>query len=207
MSLFGGDRDPAAEAKPYLDQIPGVGKQYYDPFINRGAEADTQLGGQYNELLTDPVGFLNKLMGGYKPSEGYQAQKSELSNELRNTAAAGGVAGTPYHQKMQGDMIQKLLSGDMQQFLQNVMGNYNLGMQGKQGESNKGFQASNWLADLIGGSLNQQAGLAFRSAEDANASSDAFTKLLMQGLGIGAGFMFGGPKGGMAAGSAIGGMK
>lgn len=206
MWPFGQDEeDPSAAAKQYLDQIPGIGKQYYNPFIERGAKADEQLGGQYNELLTNPVGFLNNIMKQYQPSEQYGANRDMLSRELSNTAAAGGISGTPFHQQQQGDMIRKLLSQDQQQFYQNALGNYTSGMQGRQGESNKGFLASNWLTDLLGGALNQQAGLAFRGAEDKNASNDAFTKLLMQGLGAAGGFAFGGPMGAYAMGTAMGG--
>ena len=34
--FFKGGKNPADSAMPFLNQIPGMEKQYYDPFINYG---------------------------------------------------------------------------------------------------------------------------------------------------------------------------
>src|SRR3954471_6100197 len=130
--LFGGGgQSPQNAANNYLNQIPGVAHQGYDPYINEGRDASGKTKSKYEELMDDPTGFINKLMEGYKPSEGYQFQKEQLTKELGNTAAAGGIAGTPEDQMNQGAGIQKLLSGDMQQFLKNVLGEFHTGLEGE----------------------------------------------------------------------------
>ena len=204
--LFGGGKyeDPAAAAAPYLNQIPGVGHDYYDPYVSAGRGASDRLGGEYESLLNDPTALLNKLMEGYEPSKGYQFQKDLLTKELSNTAAAGGIAGTPLDQMNQGQAIQGILSKDMQQFLANALGLYGTGLQGEEGIAGRGFQASGSLADLLGGALNQQGGLAFQGAQQRNQlkSNDrnALIGMLAKALGGAAGFAAGGPLGALAGG-------
>ena len=121
-SIFGGDKkDPMKEANKYLSQIPGVGHQGYDPYVNSGLDASARTKELYESLMSDPTGFINNIMKNYKTSEGYNFQKDLLTKELGNTAAAGGIAGTPLDQLNQGQQIQGLLSNDMQQFLSNVL--------------------------------------------------------------------------------------
>lgn len=198
--LFGGSPDPVSEARKYTSQIPGVGHDYYDPYITKGRDAGDILSGQYGDLLSDPNAFIDKLMSGYKPSEGYQYQKDILGKELSANAAAGGVAGTPFAQRQQGEMIQGLLSKDMQDYLSNVLGAYKTGLTGEQDIYGKGFQASGSMADLLGGALNQEAGLAYKGAADRKNRSAALMSALAKVLGTGAGFALGGPAGGAVGG-------
>ena len=193
--LFGGGENPMNSANQYLNQIPGVGHEGYDPYINRGNTASDKLSGEYGKLIDDPTGFINKLMEGYKPSEGYQFQKGELQKEMGNNAAAGGVAGTAYDTQQQGKAIQGLLSQDMQQFLQNVLGRYDTGLKGEQGFADKGFDATKQLTDLLGGALNQQGGLAFQNAQQKNQNKNDMWHMFGKVLGAGAGAFLGGAPG------------
>lgn len=193
MALFGKRADPMAEANKYLDQIPGMGRQYFDPFIGRGNRAGDILEKQFGSLIDDPTELINRIMGGYETSKGYQTQKDILSRELGATAAAGGVAGTPYHQQQQGEMIEGLLSQDMQNFLKNALGLYQTGLSGEQDLYGKGLQASGSLADLIGGTLSSQAGMAYQGAQDKNARRNALTSSLMGLAGQIGGALLGAP--------------
>jgi hypothetical protein len=186
----GGSSNPANAAMPYLNQIPQVGHNAYDPYISQGRGADARLGGEYESMMGDPTAFINKLMEGYEPSKGYQFQKGQLTNDMSNTAAAGGVAGTPLDQMNQAEGIQGLLSKDMQQYLTNALGIHTQGMEGEQGFSNRGYNASGSLADILGGSLNQQGGLAFQGQQQQNADRTAMIGALMKALGLGAGAYF-----------------
>lgn len=201
--LFGGGSDPAKKAKPYLDQIPGVGHKYYDPFINQGRGASEHLGTEYGNNINDPTSLINKIMGNYKESEGYNFKKDALTRQMGATSAAGGVAGTPMDQQNQAAGVNGLLSEDMQQFLQNALGVYNGGIAGEQGIADKGFNASGSMTDLEGGALNQQAGLAFQGQQQKNSNQQALFSSLAKALGMGAG---GGAFGGLGAlGSLAGG--
>ena len=201
--LFGGGgKNPMDAANQYLSQIPGVAHQGYDPYVNAGLDASGKTKSKYEDLMNDPTGFINKLMEGYKPSEGYQFQKEQLTKELGNTAAAGGIAGTPQDQMNQGEGIQKLLSGDMQQFLKNVLGVFDTGLEGEEGVANRGYDASGKLTDALGSALNQQGGLAFQDAQQKNKNKNDMWSMFGKALGAGAGGFFGGVPG-AAVGSKI----
>jgi hypothetical protein len=206
--LFGGGGDsnsPMNSANQYLNQIPGVAHEGYDPYVNAGRDASGKTKTAYEGLMDDPTGFINKLMEGYKPSEGYQFQKEQLTKELGNSAAAGGIAGTPQDQMNQGEGIQKLLSGDMQQFLQNVLGRYDTGLKGEEGIATRGYDASGKLTDALGGALNQQGGLAFQNQQQKNQNKNDLWSMFGKALGAGAGSFFGpiGTAAGTAAGNKL----
>jgi hypothetical protein len=190
-----GGKNPANAAMPYLNQIPQVGINSYAPFINEGKTAGNRLSGEYEKLLADPSAFIDALMQKYEPSQGYQFKKDLLSREVGNTAAAGGIAGTPYHQQQEGELVNNLLSEDMQTFLKNVLGLYGTGLQGEGDIYNKGFSASEALASLLGSNLSQQGSLAFQGQSQKNANRSAminsFAKLLATGAGAAAGGGFG----------------
>lgn len=200
--LFGGDSgsNPANAAMPYLNQIPGVGHEYYDPFVNQGREAGNTVSGQYENLTHDPMSLINSIMKSYQPSEGYQFNKNLLQKEMSNTAASGGIAGTPLDQLNQAQGVHGLLSQDQQQYLQNALGLYHTGLEGEQGIANKGFASSGALADLLGGSLNQRGGLAFQGQQQQNANKTDLLHTLITALATGAGAYFGGPFGARLAG-------
>lgn len=192
--LFGGGNAGGA-AKGYLDQIPGVAHEGYDPYVNAGKDASGKTKSTYESLMDDPTGFINKLMEGYQPSEGYNFQKEQLTKELGNTAAAGGIAGTPQDQMNQGAGVQKLLSGDMQKFLENVLGVFNTGVKGEEGIAERGYDASGKLTDTLGGALNQQGGLAFNQEQNSQKNKQDLWNMFGKALGGAGGFALGGVPG------------
>jgi hypothetical protein len=44
-------QNPANAAQPYLQQIPGVGHQNYDPYIQQGQQAGQTLQGEYGKAI------------------------------------------------------------------------------------------------------------------------------------------------------------
>lgn len=213
--LFGGgngNNSPMNSANTYLNQIPGVAHQGYDDYVNAGKDASGKTKGAYEGMMNDPTGFINKLMQGYKPSEGYQFQKEQLTKELGNTAAMGGIAGTPQDQMNQGQGVQKLLSGDMQQFLQNVLGRFDTGLKGEEGLATRGYDASGKLTDMLGNNFAAQSGMAFQNAQqqnkDRNNKWSMFGKALGGGAGAIGGYLTGGIPGAITGGiSGFGGGK
>lgn len=207
-SIFGGgddDKSPMDAANQYLNQIPGVGHAGYDPYVKSGMEAGNRTQSEYEKLISDPTAFINQLMKGYQPSEGYQFQKGELTKDLSNTAASGGIAGTPFDRMNQGKEIQGLLSGDMQQFLANILGAYKTGITGEEGIAQRGFGASQNLTDLLGSSLNQQGGLAFQNEQQKNKDKNDLWSMFGQALGTGVGAVAGGVPGAAVGSQLFGG--
>ncbi len=201
--IFGGGGGKTSE--DYINEIPGIGHNAYDPYVTEGRNASGQTNAAYDELMKDPTGFINKLMQNYKTSEGYNFQKNALTSELGNTAAAGGIAGTPLDQMNQGAGVQGLLSKDMQQFLENALGVYGKGLTGKEGVASRGYDASGKLADILGGAANQNANYAFQNEQQGNTNRNSIFSTLAKALGGGiAGGVTGGPWGALGgAGKAL----
>lgn len=193
----GNTEDPSKAANKYLSQIPGIGKQYYNPFIDRGARAGNTLEGEYGKLM-NPTSFMDDIMKNYQLSAGATYERDKLGKGIGSTAAAGGFAGTPEHQRSYGEMADKIMSGDMQQYLQNALGIYGKGLSGEEGFFNKGFDASSSLADLLGGNLASQGTLAFQGATQKNANQTALFNAIAKALSTGTGAMVGGPVGAYA---------
>lgn len=183
-----GQRDPAKDANRYLDKIPGIGHDIYDPFINQGREAGGILKDQYGRML-DPSKFMDDIMKNYKMSEGATYKRDLLGKGIGSAAAAGGFAGTPEHQREYGSMADEIMSGDMQQYLENALGIHGRGISGEQDFYNKGFGASGSLADMLAGVLGSKAGLSFQSGTQKNMNEQALMQALMKALGTAAGAM------------------
>ncbi len=170
--LGGGPKsNPADSAMPYLNQIRGVGEQYHNPFIQQGQQSAGINNPIYSQMAQDPGAYLNKLMEGYSPSKGYQFKQDQLQRGLQNSAAQGGFAGTENAQMEQGDLINNLLGGDMQQYLANLLGIQGAGLQGHEGNVSRGFQSSGNLADYIGNALGSQSSLAYQGNQQQNQYS------------------------------------
>jgi hypothetical protein len=95
-------------------------------------------------------------------------------------------------QMNQGQGVQKLLSADMQQFLQNALGRYDKGLEGEEGIASRGYDASGKLTDALGGALNQQGGLAFQNAQQKNKNRVDMWKMFGNAIGSAAGGFGGG---------------
>jgi len=85
--FFGGGKNPADAAMPYLNKIPGVGHQYYDPYVSTGLQSLGQLSNQYSNMASNPTGNYNSLASGYKESPGYQFALQQAMNAGNNAAA------------------------------------------------------------------------------------------------------------------------
>lgn len=159
-SMFGDDYSgPSPEEM--LQQAYGMGKETFDPYIQRGFGAQDKLSEQYGRMSQSPMDFLNQIISGYSPSEGYKFKEKNALNAARNSAAAGGISGTYNDQLGQAEMVSGLLGQDMQQWLQNVLGIQGAGLSGLENEAGRGFGASQSLADLLGNVSGSQAGLAY----------------------------------------------
>lgn len=180
-------QNPANAAQPYLQQIPGVGHQYYDPYIQQGQQAGQALQSEYGKQL-DPATFMNQIMEQYKPSEAYQGRQDDLMKQMAAVAGQGGYAGTPMAQRQYGEQANRIMSEDQQQYLQNALGIYGQGISGEQQIAGRGYEAGGSMADLLGSNLNQQGGLAFQGQGQQNQQRQDLMKALAQMLGGGMGF-------------------
>jgi hypothetical protein len=188
MGLFGKFRNPADAARPYSEQIPGAVSPYYQPYINQGQEVDPRLMETYGRMGQNPMDYLNELMSGYSPSAGFKAKEKRLLETASNASAAGGFSGLPYDQEQQQGIVSALMDDSMQDWIKNVLGIQGTGLEGQQHISDRGYRASTGYGDILGGNLDQQAGLAFQGTAQKNQNRTNWMNLLGGGAGAALGF-------------------
>lgn len=179
--------NPANAAMPYLEQIPGVAEKYYNPYITMGQEAGNNIHSEYQQMLSDPEAYINAIYAAYEPSDAYQYQQEQMLDTASNASAAGGYTGTEDDIRRQEEITQGLLSQDMQQWLNNVLGVTNTGLQGESHLNDIGYGASGQAANMTADALNSQATAAYMGQAHQNAAAGALMngllKLMTGGIG------------------------
>ena len=184
--LFGGGNNAQDAGNQYYNQIPDVLKQYLGPYADRGNQVYPGLQSQYNNLLNDPGGMLNKFGQGYQQSPGYKFQVNQATGAANNAASAGGMLGSPQHQQNTASMVNNLANQDFNQYLGNVLNMYGRGLGGEQNIYNAGAGVSSQLGEDLGNSLMNQGNMAYSNAINKNQSAQQMMGMLM---GLAAGFL------------------
>lgn len=194
FNLFGPkQKNPADIANKYISQIPGQTQQYYSPYMQAGQGAMSDLQNRYKGLLSGDV--QNQLAAGYKESPGYQRALQQALQSGSAAAAAGGMLGTPAHQEQNMELASDIASKDFNNYLQNQLGLYGLGLSGEQGLNQMGFEANKSMADTVGNALSQQGAYGYAGQAGQNAAKSQGIGNIFGGLGMGAASLFGGPGG------------
>ncbi|RKZ70096.1 MAG: hypothetical protein DRQ48_06865 [Gammaproteobacteria bacterium] len=68
----------------------------------------------------------------------------------------------------------------MQNWMNNVLGVQGAGMEGQSRIQQQGFQGTQSMADMLGGTLNSQASLAFQGQKQKNQQQQDFMKFIGQ---------------------------
>ena len=178
-----GFKNPAKKAEPYLNQIAPMAKEQYNPYIQRGQEAGNQAYGQYQQMTANPGNFINDLLTGYTPSRGFDFKKQQAEQAMRNSAAAGGYAGTTADQTRQGELASSLASQDMYEWLDRVLGQHGQGLQGLGNLQQQGFSGTNDLVNILGSTLGKKCELAYQGQINQNSNISDILKLLPNLLG------------------------
>lgn len=142
-----------------LEQVPGVAQEHYNPYIQQGNEAQNRATGLYNQMAENPMEYINQIISGYKPSQGYQFREGRALEAARNSAAQGGLTGTRNDQIQRAELVNDMMGQDMQQYLANVLGIQGAGLSGQQHLSDMGYNASQSLADILTNALSEKAGI------------------------------------------------
>lgn len=169
-NLFKSPEDPSKAANQYLQQIPGAMQPYYQPYMEAGKGAMTDLQNQYGQMTSDPGALMSKLSAGYKESPGYQQALRAALQAGQNASAAGGMLGTPQDQTQAMDTASGMASKDYEAYMKHIMDLFGGGLSGEQGINKMGFDASTGYADSLGQVLGQQGQNAFAGAAGRNTA-------------------------------------
>lgn len=183
--LFGGHKNkPFDRANQYLNQIPGQVGSYYRPYQEAGAGALGKLQGQYGEMTDNPGDLYNRLSSGYTQSPGYKMRLQEALNASSNAAQAGGMAGTPYHQRLAMEKAEGIAGEDFEKYLNHILGLYGQGQQGLQGLESQGYNANQNMAQTIQDVLSQQAQYGYGAETQNNINRNNAWSNIISGLGL-----------------------
>lgn len=198
----GGGKDPTEDANKKLDDISKMEKGIYNPYVENGQNAYENLSKQYGAMNKDPASYLENMMKGYTPSTGFDFRKNQALQASANDAAAGGTRGGSLDVQNQAGLANKLMSQDMQNWLQNTMGAQQYGMQGQQGIYDTGYKAASGLGSDLSNIAGSQAYNAYQSQQDQKKSNNDMWSNIAGLGGTALGWYFGGPVGGAAGGTA-----
>ena len=169
--LFGNHHktNPATAANAELNKISGQVKPYYDPYINAGRGALSDLQQRYQQQLNNPGELYNQLGAGYKESPGYANTMRAALTGVGNANAAGGTLGTPMHQQNAAETAGNVANKDFESYLNHIFGLYGQGLEGEQGLNTQGYDASSSMGNILGSVTGQRAQNAFTGQQGENA--------------------------------------
>lgn len=217
-NLLGGGGDPGAHggfdtARQYLNQVNTIAGNYLGPYSQAGREAGPRadaltnrmrllyeqgdLPPLYGRMTRDPMAYVNEIMRGYSPSEGYRYRQRKMLDQQRAASAAGGFVGTPQDQERQSDIVRGQLGQDMQEWLSNIFGTQQAGaagterllggreralqrqLQNEVTREERGYTAADAMSRILAQNAAQQAGLGFQSGMDREAAQTNRRRELM----------------------------
>lgn len=162
--------NPADKANEYLNKIPGMAQNAFNPYIQEGKNYGSA-GDTYREMYEDPAAYFSKLTAGYQQSPGYAKAMREAMQGIANQAAAGGVAGTPMAQTAAGEKAADIANEDFQQYFNNLFGLSKEGLGGAESGMNRGFESSKSLADILSSTYGAQGQYAYAGEAGENQAN------------------------------------
>ncbi|MBL4707466.1 MAG: hypothetical protein JKY48_03385 [Flavobacteriales bacterium] len=113
-------------------QFPGQAHQFLDPYLQAGRQAIPEYEQQINQGIHQPWQLQDNIMGHYQQSPWAQEQMRATGRAMNNAAVAGGSLGSPNENLAMQERMRGIVSQDQQQYYQNSMEPYRMGMQGLQ---------------------------------------------------------------------------
>lgn len=166
-SLFSNYKNPADQAFPFMQKAEQTLPQYYNPYIQAGQRAQPGLEQAYGDMM-NPNELIKRIGGGYQESPGYQFSRDQAMRSMNNAQAAGGMLGSPQHEQEAGTLATNLANQDFYNYLQQALGQFNQGVQGKQGLYNTGAQASMGLGDNLASLFGNEGMLRYEGQNTEN---------------------------------------
>lgn len=169
--LFGSGMDQynqyANQAKGDINQYTNRAIGYLDPYRQAGQNALT---GYQNMLgkYQDPTGYEDEIEKHYMMSPGAQFRMKYGMNALKGRLAAQGLSGSGAEDTALTNYTQGVISGDMGDYLNRVLGIGRTGLQGYGDLARMGEQGA-----ITSGNYAQQAGEDIGGIDTAQANAAA----------------------------------
>lgn len=184
MGMFGGNgQNPANSAMPYYNQIMNTNQKYLNPYNQMGQKAGQNLQGQYSQLMNNPGAVFNQIGQSYHQSPGFQFALHQALNAGNNSAAAGGMAGSPQNTQQNMQLATNMGNQDYYNYMDHAMNMYGMGLQGEQGMYGQGEEAANNLSENISQALSQMGAAQYYGQAGQNQAQGNSMNNLFSGIG------------------------
>lgn len=173
--MFGNSGSPFGDASKEYQKYAQRGAGVQNPFLQAGTGA---IGNYQNWLqgMQDPSKFMNNLMGQYQESPWAKYQQQQAMRMANNMGSASGMTGsTPLMQQAQQN-ASNISSGDMSNWISQVLGINNQYGAGQQNLMGMGQEAANSLTGLYG---NMGANMGQMAYGKGAAQNNDFMSMLM----------------------------
>jgi len=170
--LFGDAGAPYHDAGKELDKYLPQAQQYQQPFYDAGKNAIPEFQ-KWLQGMQNPSQFINNAMSQYQESPYAQNLQRQSRQAGMNAASASGLTGsTPFSQQMQQN-AGNIASGDMNQWLQNVLGVNSQYGAGQAGMVGMGQHSADELTNIMNEYMQNKAAMAYGqgSAEQGQTGS------------------------------------
>ena len=178
--LFGNSDKPYQASQDEYNKWIGKAEGVQNPYLQEGQAGSKN----YQEWLAgqkDPSKFINGLMGNYQESPYAHMLQQQAMNAGNNSASASGMMGSSALMQKQMQNAVQIASGDMNSWLQNVLGINTQYGQGQNNSANRGQQSANALTNMYGQAAKDQSESAYN--QQAGKQND-FWNTIGGGLGM-----------------------
>jgi len=127
--------------------------------------AGTQLQNQYSSIAANPNQNLNQIGAGYQQSPGYNFALQQALMASNNTAAAGGLSGSPQNQQNNASVASGLANQDYYNYLGNALSSQQSGLSGLSSLYGTGLTGTQ---GLYGAGLSGQQGILAQGNQTLN---------------------------------------
>jgi len=188
-SLFGGGEKAAAKeqaesAERAMQERRAAerrARQDFRPYLESGERALPQYEGMAKEMVDSP-GFLESLLGQYKPSASYENRFNQGNRAINQAMGSNGMYGSGDLLKSLMEYGQNLASEDEQRYLENVLGIRGNAMNAFGAIANQGYNSAanigNITANTGQGLAEDQNRYGEARANERRASSNILTNIL-----------------------------
>ena len=158
--LFGDSGKPYDKAMEQYQKYMQMGQGVQQPYLDagKGAIGDYQ---KWLEGQKDPTKFINGLMGDYQESPYAHMLQQQAMNAGNNSASASGMMGSSALMQQQMQNAGQIASGDMNSWLQNVLGINTQYGQGQKGLIDTGQGSANALTNMYENMGNKMGDAAY----------------------------------------------
>jgi hypothetical protein len=181
QELFG---DRSSQYDEYAKKQREIGNSY-DPYINRGREADDFLWGQNQDLVNNPNALQDRIAGGYQQSPYQKRLLDDTTQRYNINAAHSGMIQSPLAQQALNDRMNTMTGEFMNDYIGRGMGAYGMGMNGMNNTSQRGYGAFGTKNDYLNGGAEAEL-------NGANSAQDAWNSMIGTGAAALGGWATGG---------------